>query len=394
MYFQTHSSLCRVRQKTQKGKGGSFRRKRLLPKNIMKKIIITTLSALLVLCGCSAPAAADPVKPEEENAEPEKQTEPITLEADEEDSELETMAVVRSPKPGTLEGSYISANTSLAPYEPSVMFYSDGTFVYTENVYEGLQTYRGAFTYDGTNIICKVAEQDYPGFYDLSEIRFSKINDSVIRLETDITSSRNGDIFIFVNQYHAPGSFISTATGWAPNCEPNITFKEDGSFVMVENLLEGMGKYTGIYQYDGRQYRCKVQTVDFKGFAGDSVKEIVFRTFNDSLISLGTALCGSTANTYFARYEPAPESAPGSHTAPPPSTEKTGTVFIAANADSNRIKVRSGPGLSAADTGERKYSGEKVTVYEEVSKDGYTWYRIGKDKWMAGNGTSFGVKYD
>ena len=63
-------------------------------------------------------------------------------------------------------------------------------------------------------------------------------------------------------------------------------------------------------------------------------------------------------------------------------------------ADSNRIKVRKSPGLSGEDTGERKYSGEKVTVYEETTKDGYTWYRIGTDRWMAGNGTSFGIKFD
>ena len=48
----------------------------------------------------------------------------------------------------------------------------------------------------------------------------------------------------------------------------------------------------------------------------------------------------------------------------------------------------------AADTGDRMYSGNKFVVYEETEKDGYTWYRIGTDRWMAGNGTSFGIKYD
>ena len=120
------------------------------------------------------------------------------------------------------------------------------------------------------------------------------------------------------------------------------------------------------------------------------MKEISFRNAGSGYLYLTTDLCGSRSGHIFKFTEK--EGNKPEETAKP--KEKKGTVFIVAGADSNRIKVRNGPGLSAADTGERKYSGDKVTVYEEVSKDGYTWYRIDTDKWMAGNGTSFGIKFE
>lgn len=73
---------------------------------------------------------------------------------------------------------------------------------------------------------------------------------------------------------------------------------------------------------------------------------------------------------------------------------RTGTVYVASNASTNRIKIRKSPGLNGVDTKNRLYNGDRVTVYEETKKDGYTWYRIGENQWMADNGKSFGVKFD
>ena len=69
----------------------------------------------------------------------------------------------------------------------------------------------------------------------------------------------------------------------------------------------------------------------------------------------------------------------------------TGTVYISASANPRRIRVRTAPSQSATDTGARKYDGDVVTVYETRQAEGYTWYRIGDNQWIAGNGSSFGV---
>jgi hypothetical protein len=73
---------------------------------------------------------------------------------------------------------------------------------------------------------------------------------------------------------------------------------------------------------------------------------------------------------------------------------RTGRAFINSDGTIYRIKVRTGAGLSAEDSGERITDGTSVTVYEEVNADGFTWYRIGDDRWIAGNGTSYGVRFD
>lgn len=76
----------------------------------------------------------------------------------------------------------------------------------------------------------------------------------------------------------------------------------------------------------------------------------------------------------------------------PVSTTQKGTVFVSANVTGpRRIKVRTGPSQSAKDTTLRKYNGDSVTVYETKQAEGYTWYRIGDNQWIAGNGSSFGV---
>ena len=97
--------------------------------------------------------------------------------------------------------------------------------------------------------------------------------------------------------------------------------------------------------------------------------------------------------------EPTPTPTPKPTPTPTPSptpetTYRTGKIFIVSNANANKIKVRKSPGLDGKDTGERLYDGDKVTVYEETEKDGFTWYRIGDNKWCAGNGTSFGIEFD
>ena len=96
--------------------------------------------------------------------------------------------------------------------------------------------------------------------------------------------------------------------------------------------------------------------------------------------------------------EPAAETpVPEETKAPVSEYPKTGTVYIAANANPRRIIVRSTPQKlsdGSNDTGSRKYNGDRVTVYEIKQGSKYTWYRIGNNQWIAGNGSSFYVVYD
>lgn len=78
----------------------------------------------------------------------------------------------------------------------------------------------------------------------------------------------------------------------------------------------------------------------------------------------------------------------------PQVTVRTGTIYISANANPRRIKIRKSPGLNGIDTGDRLYNGDRVTVYEETWKDNYTWYRIGNNRWFADNGKTFGIHFD
>ena len=73
---------------------------------------------------------------------------------------------------------------------------------------------------------------------------------------------------------------------------------------------------------------------------------------------------------------------------------KHGTVFFASNTKYKNVNVRTSPSTSGTDTGQNIYEGDRVTVYEIVTAEGYTWYRIGEDRWIAGDGTTFGVKFD
>lgn len=76
----------------------------------------------------------------------------------------------------------------------------------------------------------------------------------------------------------------------------------------------------------------------------------------------------------------------------PVSKTQKGTVFVSSDVNGpQRIKVRTGPSLSATDTNERKYDGDSVTVYETKKAEGYTWYRIGDNQWIASDGSNFGV---
>ena len=135
-------------------------------------------------------------------------------------------------------------------------------------------------------------------------------------------------------------------------------YRMDGS----GNLIDGKA---GVYLLEGKQLKTAIalENGELKTYPVEIIK-------HDEVGSLGISIMDSTA-----------------------SQTRKGTVYVDPNASSNRIKVRTSPGLNGNDTGERLYNGDSVTVYEETQADGYTWYRIGENRWMADNGKSFGVKF-
>ena len=79
---------------------------------------------------------------------------------------------------------------------------------------------------------------------------------------------------------------------------PKVYFDGKGNFVFTENLYAGMGEYKGTYVKEDNYYTCKV-TSAFEGFAGDDVKEIVFKVVDDTTIKLKTQLCMSAPGDLF-----------------------------------------------------------------------------------------------
>ena len=365
----------------------------------MKRIFMFSLSLFLILAGCSNSAENSQEAETENDA---GQTAAVPIEAEQMETELEPIDVSRMATInqyveyyGTSCWKLFKAGQFVKGCEPSLALFPDATFVLTENLFAGMGTYRGTVEMDEyLGLVCKVESIDFEGFKgdDVKEIRFSRPNPWNLKLETELCGSVAGDQFGWMPIAAGAGSYISETDQVREDLKPAIEFFDDETFAFKENFLSGMGTYKGPYVYDDNQYICKVESINISGLLGTDVKEIRFHKL-ESGIQLATDLCMSTAGTMFLNADSV-DTNTQFHLPSAAETYKKGVVFIVANADSNRIKVRNGPGLSAVDTGERMYNGNLVTVYEETVKDGYTWYRIGTDKWMAGNGTSFGIKYE
>ncbi len=101
--------------------------------------------------------------------------------------------------------------------------------------------------------------------------------------------------------------FVSESEQFSGAYSPSVTFFDDGTFVMHENLYEGMGDYSGTYSFDGAYYDCTVTDISFSGYKGDNIKQFSFLKFDaDTLVLLDT-LCGSQEKDVFARGTIKPE---------------------------------------------------------------------------------------
>ncbi len=83
-------------------------------------------------------------------------------------------------------------------YLPSVKFYTDGTFVFTENLYSGLGELKGTYEATDNGFICHVDDaSQIQGFKggDVKTIEFEYTAPGTMMLKTEICMSRSGELF-------------------------------------------------------------------------------------------------------------------------------------------------------------------------------------------------------
>ena len=95
--------------------------------------------------------------------------------------------------------------------------------------------------------------------------------------------------------------FVSGSEQFSGAYSPSVTFFDDGTFIMHENLYEGMGDYSGTYSFDGAYYDCTVTDISFSGYKGDNIKQFSFLKFDADTIVLLDTLCGSQEKDVFVR---------------------------------------------------------------------------------------------
>ena len=217
-------------------------------------------------------------------------------------------------EPPVAEGAetyYSTSGNFTDPYIPCITFFENGTFVMSENLLAGMGTYEGTYTYDGTYYECKVSNIDFSGFSgdDVKTIEFMRFDANLITLLTDLCGSRGKDIFsknkpeITQENSVAPEEsseiYINENGLFEDPYKPTLELNNDGTFVLTENLYEGMGHYTGHYTKQDINLTLYVEEKDFNGFAGDNISTIEFEIMSKDVIQLMTTLCGSSERDYW-----------------------------------------------------------------------------------------------
>ena len=87
--------------------------------------------------------------------------------------------------------------------------------------------------------------------------------------------------------------YVSSSDMFSEPYLPELVLNPDGTFVLTENLFEGMGHYSGTYTAEDYNLTLHVSSVDFSEFAGDDVKEIRFEALTEDVLQLMDDLCGS-----------------------------------------------------------------------------------------------------
>lgn len=102
----------------------------------------------------------------------------------------------------SVAGTYICEDTTnySEGYFPYVDLYSDGTFLFSVNLGEGMGTITGTYSVDGDYIYLYVESRDFSGFYgdDQDTITFFIVDSSNIELYSDdIGITYSGEFFYY-----------------------------------------------------------------------------------------------------------------------------------------------------------------------------------------------------
>jgi len=82
-------------------------------------------------------------------------------------------------------------------FYPYFELYEDASFLFYENLYAGMGTYKGKCSFMGSNMSCEVETIDFSGYAgdDVKNINFEFVDENTIILKTDLCLSRDGDEF-------------------------------------------------------------------------------------------------------------------------------------------------------------------------------------------------------
>ena len=133
-----------------------------------------------------------------------------------------------------------------------------------------------------------------------------EITEEAIATEEEITSVEEKDT-AEAEKNNPPQTSILYGTAYynskegffSEPCIPNLTLREDGNFVLVENLAAGMGEYRGSYTMEDNRLILSVVSTNFSGFAGSGVSTIVFTVDSQNSMTLQTDLCLSMSGDVF-----------------------------------------------------------------------------------------------
>lgn len=98
------------------------------------------------------------------------------------------------------------------------------------------------------------------------------------------------------------GKFVSDAKDIKPENLPAIELKEDGTFKMTVNLLEGMGLIEGVWVETAGEFMMEVEKRDFSGFIGDDVDYFGFTSKDkNTLVYTGESIGMTDDGSIFIR---------------------------------------------------------------------------------------------
>lgn len=114
-------------------------------------------------------------------------------------------------------------------------------------------------------------------------------------------ASENSSSGADAEQLDPVGTYVSTNETFSPDELPTITFSENGTFYLNENMLNGMGEYRGSYKYDGTYYDCTVEEIGFFGYGGNVPEVFSFIRFDANTIVLLDLISGSQPKDVFVK---------------------------------------------------------------------------------------------